>query len=101
MPLFDAGFSRSDVTYDVVAVWNGKFFRLEEHLDRFERSMAELRLDPKVDRAQITEILHECVARSGLQNSYVDMIATRGWPPLGGRDVRGDVSPPALIEAWQ
>ena len=26
--IFDAGFTRSDVTYDVVGVWNGRFFRL-------------------------------------------------------------------------
>jgi len=25
LPLVEAGFTRSDVTYDVVAVWNGKF----------------------------------------------------------------------------
>jgi hypothetical protein len=30
--ILDAGFSRSDVTYDVVAVWNGAFFRLDDHL---------------------------------------------------------------------
>ncbi|WP_419552924.1 aminotransferase class IV [Candidatus Poriferisodalis sp.] len=80
IPLLDVGFSRSDVTYDVVAVWDGKFFRLDEHLDRFERSMKHLHLNLDVDRQQIAQILHECVRRSGLRESYVDMIATRGWP---------------------
>ncbi|MEM9515866.1 MAG: aminotransferase class IV [Actinomycetota bacterium] len=88
VPLIDAGFSRSDVTYDVVAVCDGRFFRLEEHLDRFERSMAGLRLNLGHDRSQIAEILHECVRRAGLRDAYVDMIATRGWPPRGGRDPR-------------
>ena len=37
IPIIDTGFLRSDITYDVVAVWNGKFFRLEDHLERFER----------------------------------------------------------------
>ena len=86
LPILDAGFSRSDVTYDVVAVWNGKFFRLDEHLERFERSMARLHLELTVDRNQIAQILHECVQRSGLREAYVDMIATRGWPSRGGRD---------------
>lgn len=88
LPLLDVGFSRSDVTYDVVAVWNGKFFRLEEHLDRFERSVGRLRMELPVDRAEIADILHECVRRSGLRDSYVDMIATRGWAPRGSRDMR-------------
>ena len=85
IPLLDVGFSRSDVTYDVVAVWDGKFFRLDEHLDRFERSMKHLHLNLDVDREQIGQILHECVRRSELRESYVDMIATRGWP---GRESR-------------
>lgn len=33
--LFDWGFTRSDVTYDVVSTWQGAFFRLDDHLDRF------------------------------------------------------------------
>ncbi len=85
--LLDAGLSRSDVTYDVVGVWNGAFFRLDDHLDRFERSCKELHLDPGVDRRQLTEILHECVRRSGLREAYVDMIASRGMP-RGSRDPR-------------
>ncbi|MEM7273317.1 MAG: aminotransferase class IV [Actinomycetota bacterium] len=84
--VLDAGFSRSDVTYDVVAVWNGAFFRLQDHLDRFERSMDRLHLELEVDRHEVEQILHECVRRSGLREAYVDMIATRGWPARGGRD---------------
>ena len=85
--LLDAGFARSDVTYDVVGVWDGAFFRLDDHLDRFERSCKTLHLDPGVTRAQLASILHECVARSGLREAYVDMIATRGQP-RGSRDPR-------------
>ena len=46
VPLFDLGFLRSDLTYDVPAVWDGRFFRLDDHLARLERSCAKLRLDP-------------------------------------------------------
>ncbi len=89
IPITDPGFSRSDVTYDVAAVWKGKFFRLEDHLDRFERSMAKLHMKLDVDRDQMREILHRCVQLSGLRDSYVDMIATRGGlPKTGGRDPR-------------
>lgn len=84
--LLDAGFSRSDVTYDVVAVWNGKFFRLDAHLDRFEHSMKSLQMSLELDREQIAEILTECVRKSGLRESYVDMITTRGQPSRGSRN---------------
>jgi branched-subunit amino acid aminotransferase/4-amino-4-deoxychorismate lyase len=44
--VLDLGVTRSDCTYDVVHVWDGRFFRLEAHLDRFAASLARLRLDP-------------------------------------------------------
>jgi branched-chain amino acid aminotransferase len=88
IPIVDAGFSRSDVTYDVVAVWNGRFFRLDDHLDRFERSWSRLQMAPNLSREEMGAILFECVRRSGLRNAYVDMILSRGVPPPGVRDPR-------------
>ncbi len=81
--LMDWGFNKSDVTYDVVHVWHGAFFRLEHHLDRFEASLAGLRMTLQYDREQIASILSECVRLSGLREAYVAMIATRGVPIPG------------------
>ena len=39
IPSVDTGFTRSDLTNDVAAVWNGKFFRLDEHLNRFQTTL--------------------------------------------------------------
>src|SRR5918995_5661978 len=61
VPILDWGFLRSDATYDVAHVWEGSFFRLEDHLDRFERGMARLRMSPPYGRAEIREIIMECV----------------------------------------
>ncbi|MBN35608.1 MAG: branched-chain amino acid--2-keto-4-methylthiobutyrate aminotransferase [Rhodospirillaceae bacterium] len=80
LSVFDWGFTRSDVTYDVVHVWKGRFFRLDDHLDRFLRSVDGLRMELPVDRDGLAQILHDCVARSGLQDSYVAMVLTRGQP---------------------
>ncbi len=88
IPMTDWGFLRSDATYDVVTVWDGAYFRLDTHLDRFLRSCARWRLDPGLDREQITDILSRCVRMSGLRSSYVEMICTRGKPPWGSRDPR-------------
>ena len=46
LPLNDWGLTRSDITYDVVPVIDGAFFRLDDYLDRFEASMTDMRLDP-------------------------------------------------------
>lgn len=83
--IFDSGFTRSDVTYDVVGVWHGKFFRLDDHLDRFLRSVERQHLQLPVDRDGLRAILEGCVARSGLTEAYVDMICTRGVTTSGSR----------------
>ena len=53
VPILDWGFLRSDATYDVVHVWRGSFFRLEDHLSRFERGMAKLRMSLPYGRGEI------------------------------------------------
>lgn len=88
LPLVEAGFTRSDVTYDVVSVWDGKFFRLDEHLARFQRSRDLLHLRPPEETPDIRRILMEMVGQSGLRAAYVSMIATRGMPLTGSRDPR-------------
>lgn len=86
--IFDWGFLHSDATYDVATVWQGRFFRLDDHLDRFQASLAALRLDPGVDRARMREVMHECVRRAGLHEAYVEVLCTRGRPQPGSRDPR-------------
>jgi branched-chain amino acid aminotransferase len=88
IPITDWGFLRSDATYDVVTVWDGAFFRLDAHLERFRRSCQRWRLDPALTNDQITDVLSHCVRLSGLRASYVEMICTRGKPPWGSRDPR-------------
>lgn len=88
VPLMDWGLNRSDLTYDVVAVWEGDFFRLEDHLERFFRGIDELRMTCPYDREETAEILHQCVARAGLREAYVKLIITRGVPVGGNRDPR-------------
>ena len=88
IPILDWGFLKTDATYDVVHVWKGSFFRLDDHLDRFERSLAGLRMSLPHSRAEVVDILMECVRRAGLRDAYVQMLCTRGVPPPGVRDPR-------------
>jgi branched-subunit amino acid aminotransferase/4-amino-4-deoxychorismate lyase len=78
IPLLDQGFLHSDLTYDVPAVWDGRFFRLDDHLDRFEASCAKLKLKSPMDRETMKATLVEMVAKSGIRDAYVEMIVTRG-----------------------
>ena len=88
VPIIDTGFTRSDLTYDVVAVWNGKFFRIDDHLDRFEKSWMRLRMKPELSLERMKAVLFDCVRRSALRNAFVEMILTRGIDEDGSRDPR-------------
>ncbi|MCL5777463.1 aminotransferase class IV [Limibaculum sp. FT325] len=85
----DWGLTRSDITYDVVPVLDGAFFRLPDYLKRFAASRAALRLAIPEDDAAIRAALHAIVARAGLRDAYVAMVASRGTPAIpGARDPR-------------
>ncbi|RUW96456.1 MAG: branched-chain amino acid transferase [Mesorhizobium sp.] len=86
--VLDWGFLHSDATYDTVHVWNGRFFRLDLHLDRFFGGLDKLRMTIPFDRNGVAEILHNCVALSGHRAAYVEMLCTRGASPTFSRDPR-------------
>ena len=89
--VLDWGFLRSDATYDVVHVWNKRFFRLDHHIDRFYASTKKLRMPCKIKRSELKSILAGCVKKAGFENSYVEMIQTRGMSPTFDRDPRKSV----------
>jgi branched-chain amino acid aminotransferase len=86
--VLDYGFLHSDATYDVVHVWDGAFFRLDDHLDRFSAGLDKLHMSVPYDRSEIKAILHNCVSLSGLRDAYVEIICTRGTSPTFSRDPR-------------
>jgi branched-chain amino acid aminotransferase len=83
IPVTDWGYRRSDVTYDVVGVWNGAFFRLDDHMRRFQASMQALRLAPAETEVDMRRILTECARRLGRREAYVAMDCLRGAPRPG------------------
>lgn len=82
IPIIDMGFLHSDVCYDVVSVWKGSFFRLKEHMDRFERSYHGLGFSMPYTKEEMKQILLDMVARAQLRDAYVYMCATRGLPDI-------------------
>jgi len=87
--VFDLGFSHSDAVYDVVSTWKGLFFRLDDHIERFLRSCAGVRIACPYDKEEIKRILAECVSRAELQDAYVEVATSRGRFTIpGSRDLR-------------
>ncbi|PYH31178.1 aminotransferase class IV [Aspergillus neoniger CBS 115656] len=84
IPLVDQGFLRSDLTYDVIAVWDGRFFRLDDHLSRLELACVKPRLKLPISRDEVKKTLGSMVAQSGMRDAYVALIVTRGLQSVRG-----------------
>jgi len=79
IPLMDQGFLHSDLTYDVPSVWDGLFFRLDDHLERLSLSCTKIRMNLPLPKEEIKKILLDMVSRSGIKDAFVELIVTRGF----------------------
>ena len=78
--VLDRGFIFGDGIYEVVPVYWGRPFRMKEHLDRLERSLAKIELQQPMPRAQLEQLVFDLLERSDLRDdlSMVYMQVTRG-----------------------
>jgi len=89
IPISDLGFLLGDTTYDALHVHEGSFFRLDDHLERFESSMQRRGFTSVgLNREQMVDVLSECVRRSQFREAMVMMIVTRGDPSGSSKDLR-------------
>ena len=89
LPVTDLGFQLSDMCYDALHIHKGRYFRMNDHLDRFENAVAERRYETLgMGRDGFAEVLMGCASRSGLRESMVTIVATRGVPDSGHKDLR-------------
>ncbi len=80
IPVVDEGFIRGDGAFEVVRVYDGRPFALDEHLTRMEGSAANLRLEGPFPRAELeSEAAALLEARGGAAfDGLLRMIVTRG-----------------------
>jgi branched-chain amino acid aminotransferase len=80
IPVVDEGFIRGDGVFEVIRIYDGKPYALREHLDRLERSAANLRLGWDVPRAALeTEAGQLLSERGGNEfDGALRIVLTRG-----------------------
>jgi branched-chain amino acid aminotransferase len=64
IPFRDQGFLRGDAVFDMTRSFNGKAFRLEEHVARLYRSLRYLDIDPGLSPAEMAAISADVLARN-------------------------------------
>ena len=80
IPATDDGFLRGDGVFEVVRVYDGRAYALDQHLDRLERSAENLRLGWTVPRAEIEGDAGRLLAERGgpAFDGVLRIVLTRG-----------------------
>ncbi len=78
IPVLDRGFIFGDGIYEVVPVYDGRPFRLNQHLKRLERSLAAISIDNPFDEAGWRTLIADLIGRHRWPNQFVYMQITRG-----------------------
>ena len=60
----DRGFTVGDVIFDAVRTFNGKSFRMKEHVDRMYRSLKYVRIDPGLSPEELLDVSEEAIQRN-------------------------------------
>ncbi|MCP1335776.1 D-amino-acid transaminase [Futiania mangrovi] len=77
----DRGYQFADGVYEVCAVKNGRLLDEGPHLDRLDRSLRELRIDPPMARPALRVVLREVMRRNLLRDGLLYFQVTRGVAP--------------------
>src|ERR1700746_2287468 len=64
IPFRDQGFLRGDAVFDMTRSFNGKAFRLKEHIARLYRSLKYLEIDPGMSAAEMAAISEDVLDRN-------------------------------------
>ena len=78
VPVLDRGFIFGDGVYELVPVYSRVPFRLDEHLSRLERSLAETKIRNPHTRAQWRDIIYRLVDAQPFEDQGVYFQVTRG-----------------------
>ena len=77
----DRGFQFGDAVYEVIRTYRGSPFELGAHLDRLDRSAAQLSIPQPYTRKQWTQWIHQGLSLAGYPDAKIYIQVTRGVAP--------------------
>lgn len=98
----DRSFKYGDGVFDMTRTFGGRIFKLREHLERFERSLKYVGIDPGVSMDELAAISEEVVARNlpllpEGSDYWVGQRVSRGVDVVGG-DFYQNSGPNLIVE---
>ncbi len=95
---FDSAVQGGDAVWEGLRLYNGRIFKLREHLDRLERSARALSFPEVPPREKIVEELKRTLSANKMRDGvHIRLTLTRGVKITSGMDPRLNQSGPTLI----
>ncbi len=100
--VFDRGFLYGDSLYEVARSYRGKFFMIDDHMVRLEKSaeLCKMELDKTTEiyKNEIYKTFHQFQKKEGRQNTeaYMRIIITRGVSKIGF-GLKNLLTPPTFV----
>lgn len=81
--VFDHGLLYGDGVFEGIRAYAGQVFLCREHIDRLYDSARCLCIDIPMNKAEMRDMLYECLRRNNLRDAYFRLVVTRGVGDLG------------------
>lgn len=81
--VFDHGYLYGDGVFEGIRAYDGRIFRLDEHVQRLYDSAKAILLDVPIPREEMRRVIVDSVRRNHLRDAYIRPVVSRGPGDLG------------------
>lgn len=81
--VFDHGLLYGDGVFEGIRAYNGRIFKLHEHVERLFQSAHSILLQIPLTQVQVAKAVMDTVRANKLKDSYIRLVVTRGVGTLG------------------
>ena len=81
--VFDHGFLYGDGVFEGIRAYNGRVFRLKEHIDRLFYSAKAILLDIPMSHEEMSQAVIEACRANKVRDGYIRLVVSRGVGTLG------------------
>jgi branched-chain amino acid aminotransferase len=94
--VLDRGYLYGDGVFEGIRGYNGRIFRLDQHLERLYRGAKAIALDIPLTPEELKDAIIETVRRNELRDCYIRVVVSRGEGDLG-LNPKNCHTPPTIV----
>jgi len=97
--VWDHGLLYGDGVFEGIRAYDGKVFKLDEHIERLLHSAKALKITVPLTKEELKRVVLETLRINGLKDAHVRIIVTRG-PGIPGLDPKRAARPSVIVTAY-